>query len=380
MKASLFLDLVKQKLDIDVIAGVPDSTLKQFCDALHFREDFKHFTPANEGAAVGIAIGNYLKTDKPACVYMQNSGIGNIVNPVCSLANNEVYGIPMLFICGWRGEPGVHDEPQHVYQGKVTCKFFEDMDIPYSIIDAATDINELDAVFESALAAFAKRRQYAVIVKKGSFEKEYKFSWDNGNKLIREDALKSIVKLVPKNVPIVSTTGKISREVYEACDLINGNHDNVFLTVGGMGHASMIAYGLSQADANQKVVCIDGDGAALMHMGSLAFIASHAPRNFYHIVINNMAHESVGSMPTDCGNISFAKVALAAGYKKTVVINDIDELTEAFGKDINATEIGPVLYEINVSLGSRDDLGRPKESAAANRASFMQFLSNIDGE
>lgn len=374
MKASVFLNEIKNQLDIDTIVGVPDSTLKQFCDALHMRDDFKSYTPANEGAAVGIAIGSFLKTNRPACVYMQNSGIGNIVNPVCSLANNEVYGVPMLFVCGWRGEPGVHDEPQHVYQGKVTCTFFEDMNIPYSIIDSETSDSELNEILNKAHKAFDERLQYAVIVKKGSFEKEFKYEWDNGNSLLREDALKTVVRLIPKNVPIVSTTGKISREVYEACDSINGNHDNVFLTVGGMGHASMIAYGIAQADEAKKVVCIDGDGAALMHMGATAFVASHSPRNFYHIVINNMAHESVGSMPTDCGEVSFAKIALAAGYADAVVIDSLEELETVLSRDIKKENIGPVMYEIKVSLGSRDDLGRPKESAAQNREAFMRFL------
>lgn len=374
MKASDFLNKIKL-MGIDTIAGVPDSTLKQFCDALQIMKDgFSHYTPANEGAAVGIAIGSYMATGKPACVYMQNSGIGNIVNPVCSLANNEVYGIPMLFVCGWRGEPGVKDEPQHIFQGKITCDLFETMHIDFAVVDEETTLDEIDDILAEATACFERREQYVIIVKKGTFEKEYSFKWDNRNSLVREDALKKIVSMLPQDVCMVSTTGKISREMYEAGNEIYGNHDNMFLTVGGMGHASMIAYGIAQAKPDKKILCIDGDGAMLMHMGASAFIASHAPENFYHIVINNMAHESVGAMPTDCPEVSFAQIADAAGYKAVYTISSLEEMDIIRESIINGIS-GPILFEIKVSLGSRDDLGRPKESASDNRAAFMKYLA-----
>ena len=262
MKASIFLDKIK-KLGIDTIAGVPDSTLKQLCDAICLDQGktFQHYVTHNEGAAVGLATGVYLATGKPACIYMQNSGEGNIINPLASIANDEVYGIPMLFVIGWRGEPGVKDEPQHVYQGKVTCKLLEVMGVSYNILDADTTEEMLDTYFAKAMECFQQQKQYAVVIKKGTFEPSESFQWENGHSLGREEALGCILKELYEDCYFVSTTGKISRELYEQSNLIYGNHDKIFMTVGGMGHASMIAFGAAQADTDRRIVCVDGDGA-----------------------------------------------------------------------------------------------------------------------
>lgn len=371
MKASAFLSRVKN-IGINTIAGVPDSTLKQFCDAIQIDngKEFHHFVTANEGAAVGLATGEYLATKKACLVYLQNSGLGNIINPLASIANQEVYGIPMLFVVGWRGEPGKKDEPQHVYQGKVTCDLLEVMDVPYSIIDQHTTDGQLDDIMENAKEVLSQNRQYAIIVKKGTFEKEAEFTWENGYGLVREQVLKSILEYVYKDSYIVSTTGKISRELYEQCDALFGNHNRLFMTVGGMGHASMIAYGMAQADESRQIVCIDGDGAVMMHMGALAFIAKQSPSNFLHIVINNAAHESVGAMPTGYSGQTYAQVASACGYKNTFVVKTMAELETA----INTVKSrkGLSLIEVMVSLDVRADLGRPKESARENRINFMQ--------
>jgi phosphonopyruvate decarboxylase len=376
MKAQQLLTQI-ETMGIEVITGVPDSTLKQFCDGLqNYNGRLKHYVPANEGAAVGIAVGTYLATGKPACIYLQNSGIGNTVNPLASLANKDVYGIPMLLIVGWRGEPGVKDEPQHVFQGKITCELFDTMKIPYSVIDSNTTWEEMLSILGRAEESFGKNEQYAIIVKKGTFEAADKFIWQNGNILNREETLGKLLKMIPKNACIVSTTGKISRELYEQSNSIYGNHDAIFMTVGGMGHASMIAFGIAQADTSRRVVCIDGDGAALMHMGALAFIAANAPANFVHIVINNRAHESVGSMPTGCQNADFAALAGTAGYKKAVRISTEQELSDVGSIIANAD--GPVLIEIMVTLDSRADLGRPAETAAENRDAFMNYLNKYE--
>ena len=321
MKASNLLSQL-ENMGFDTIAGVPDSTLKQFCDGVQTYEgNLKHYVTANEGAAVAVGIGAYLASGKPACVYMQNSGIGNMVNPLASLANGDVYGVPMLFIVGWRGEPGVKDEPQHVFQGKITCELFETLAVIYSVIDQNTTEEEMAAILQEAGNTLERGDQFAIIVKKGTFEKEEPFTWDNGNPMEREEVLGRILQALPRDTAIVSTTGKISRELYEQSDKIYGSHENLFMTVGGMGHASMIALGVAGKRPDKTVVCIDGDGAVLMHMGALPLIATQAPKNFYHIVINNMAHESVGAMPTGCQQTSFAEVARAAGYKdrKSVV-------------------------------------------------------------
>lgn len=373
MKAIELLTKI-EKMGIDVIAGVPDSTLKQFCDGLQLYEGhFQHYVTANEGAAVGLAVGTFLASGRPACIYMQNSGIGNAVNPLASLANDDVYGIPMLFIVGWRGEPGVKDEPQHVFQGKVTCKLFDTLAVPYAVIDKNATSEELSGILEKAGEQLSRNQQFAIIVKKDTFEPDKKFVWDNGNELVREQVLGKLLELSGKDTCIVSTTGKISRELYEQSNRIYGNHDSLFMTVGGMGHASMIALGIAVKRPDKKVICIDGDGAVLMHMGALPFIASKAPENYIHIVINNQAHESVGAMPTGCQYADFAAIAKAAGYAYAERVADYEGL-ERIVEDIKNKK-GPVLYEIMVSLESRADLSRPAETPKENRDAFMKYLN-----
>ncbi len=374
MKASLFLQEIKN-IGIHTITGVPDSTLKQFCDAVRTDDGktFRHYVTANEGAAVGLATGEYLASARPCLVYLQNSGLGNIINPLASIANREVFGIPMLFVVGWRGEPGKKDEPQHIYQGKVTCELLEVMDVPYSVIDDATTQAQMKEILAKAKEVMDENRQYAVIVKKGTFEKESGVTWENGYSLVREQALRVILENVYQDSLLVSTTGKISRELYEQCDLLYKNHERLFMTVGGMGHASMIAYGMAQADCSKRIVCIDGDGAVMMHMGSLAFIAKQSPSNFLHIVINNAAHESVGAMPTGFSGQTYSQIAAACGYKNTCTVTTEMDLKTAILEAKKRQELS--LIEVLVSLDSRADLGRPKESAMENRIHFMNAVS-----
>ena len=373
MKADRLLYALEQ-MGINTITGVPDSTLKQFCDGLqNYHGNLKHYVPVNEGAAVGLAIGSYLADGKPVCVYMQNSGIGNAINPIASLANRDVYGIPILFLVGWRGEPGVKDEPQHVFQGKITCELFETLTIPYEIVDKDTSWEQMEEILKKASGVLAKGDQFAIIVKKGTFEKADPFVWENGNTLNREEALATILKEGGHEAVLISTTGKISRELYEQSDLLFGNHDNLFMTVGGMGHASMIALGVAKKRPDKRVICVDGDGAALMHMGALAFIANESPENYVHIVINNQSHESVGAMPTGCQNTNFSELAKAVGYKWTTRISTLEELKNVLRSISNRQ--GSVLLEILVSLESREDLGRPRESARNNKESFMDWMT-----
>ncbi|MEY8392183.1 phosphonopyruvate decarboxylase [Lachnospiraceae bacterium 45-W7] len=375
MKADIFLEVVK-KTGIRTIAGVPDSTLKQFCDAVRLDggKEFCHYVTANEGAAVGLAMGEYLASGRPCLVYLQNSGIGNIINPLASLANREVYGIPMLFVVGWRGEPGVKDEPQHSYQGKVTCELFRVMDVSYAVIDRETTQEQLKDILSEAAVQFGEGRQYAVIVKKGTFEAQEAYVWENGYELIREQALKIILEQAYPDSFLVSTTGKISRELYEQSDALYGNHGRLFLTVGGMGHASMIAYGMAQADREKQIVCIDGDGAALMHLGAFAFIGRQSPENLVHVVLNNAAHESVGSMPTGFSGRTYTGIAKACGYKHAVTVHTGGQLEEALAQARQRRELS--MIEALVSLDARADLGRPKESAKENRIRFMEAYQN----
>lgn len=372
MKADKLLQALEQR-GIHTIIGVPDSTLKQFCDGLqNYKGNINHYVPVNEGAAVGLAVGSYLADGKPACVYMQNSGIGNAVNPIASLANRDVYGIPMLFLVGWRGEPGVKDEPQHVFQGKITCKLFEVLSIPYEVIDKDTTWEQMESILTEAFETLSGGEQFAIIVRKGTFEKDVPYTWENGNTLNREEALATILKEGGHEAVLVSTTGKISRELYEQSDALYGTHENIFMTVGGMGHASMIALGIAKKRPEEKIICIDGDGAALMHMGALAFISSQSPENFVHIIINNQSHESVGAMPTGCQKVNFSELAKNVGYSWTIRVSTLEELTKVL-HNIDEQK-GPILVEVLVSLDSRADLGRPRESARENKEAFMEYI------
>ena len=372
MNVEVFVQHLK-KMGIDSLIGVPDSTLKVFCDYVNSEGSnvFNHFVPANEGAAVGLAVGNYLATGRPACVYMQNSGVGNIVNPVTSIAHADVYDIPMLFLIGWRGEPGKKDEPQHKFMGRITESIFDVLEIGHEVIGEETTDEELDAILLKAAAALKKNRQYAVIIKKNTFE-DRKFSdYANEHKLVREKAIDTILESLNKDDVIISTTGKISREVYEESDRLLGDHKQAFLTVGGMGHASMIALGYAKQRPDKKVFCIDGDGAVLMHMGSLAFLAKQSPDNMVHICLNNEAHESVGGMPTGAAGISYAEIAKSCGYPIVNCVTTQEELKLAMDAAKNNNKL--TFVEVMVAMESRADLGRPKESAVENKENFMEY-------
>ncbi|RKI43234.1 phosphonopyruvate decarboxylase [bacterium D16-51] len=373
MDAGLFAGCLKE-MGIGTITGVPDSALKQFCNFMNKEADgmFRHFVPANEGAAVGIAIGSYLATGKVPCVYMQNSGLGNAVNPVTSLANEKVYGIPILFLIGWRGMPGKKDEPQHKFMGEVTCAMLDVLSIPYALLKKDTKEDEARRIFSDAKACLDAGKQFAVVAEPGAFEMPAAYGYKNSYSLIREKAIHEIVSGISESDIIVSTTGKISREVYEQCDIVRGHHKQVFLTVGGMGHASMIAFGIAKEKPEKRVYCLDGDGAALMHMGSLAFIGKQKTENLVHICLNNDAHESVGGMPTGCAGFGYAGAAEACGYPFTEEIWDMDSLRDAMGQVRQEWMLA--FLEIKVSIDTREDLGRPKETPAENKKAFMEYL------
>lgn len=371
MRVENFAEEIKS-IGIQTIVGVPDSALQPFCNYLNAgAHEFHHFVPANEGAAVGIAIGDYLSTGKPACVYMQNSGIGNIVNPVTSLANEAVYDIPMLFVVGWRGEPGKQDEPQHCFMGKITRDILNVLQIPNAVLSADTPEEEIKKIFKEAEQMLLKHKQYAIIVQRDALEADMGNSYQNTFTLCREQAIAEIIKSVSAEDIIVSTTGKISREVYEQCDKIVGHHRQAFLTVGGMGHAGMIAFGIAGQRKDRRVYCIEGDGAALMHMGELAFLGKQQPENLVHICLNNDAHESVGGMPTGAAGQDFFEIAGACGYSYVACVDNLKKLEMELKKikEIKKT----TFLEVKVKLGARKDLGRPKESAAENRDNFMAY-------
>lgn len=361
-------------LGVEFYAGVPDSLLKNVCAYItdNIPENCNIIT-ANEGTAVGLASGYYLATSKLPMVYMQNSGIGNAVNPLLSLADQKVYSIPMLLMIGWRGEPGVHDEPQHVTQGELTLDLLDTMHIPYAILP--TDENEaLEVLTIAANTSIRESRPYALVVKKDTFS-SYKLNCENtaALPLNREEALKLICGELPSDTIIVSTTGKLSRELYEYRDETATSHASDFLTVGSMGHSSSIALGIALNKPHRNVVCLDGDGAFLMHMGAISNIGDLGPANFIHIIFNNGAHESVGAQPTLGFKITIPLIAMACGYKFTATVESPNEIIEALQKALSKD--GPSLIEIRVGIQSRDNLGRPKTSPKENKIAFMDFVA-----
>ena len=374
MKVQDFFNILKEN-NVNCFCGVPDSLLKDFCAYItEHTTNKEHTITANEGNAIALAAGHYLATGNPAVVYMQNSGIGNCVNPLLSLTDEEVYNIPLLMIIGWRGEPGVKDEPQHIKQGKLTDKLLDTLGIQYEI---------LPEQFEKAKPLITKafnymketNKPFAFIIKKGLFEK-YEFKNYNNYELSREEAIKCVIKHLDIKDIIVSTTGHISREVYEIREQLGQSHQQDFLTVGSMGHSSSIALGIALEKSDRNIYCFDGDGAFLMHQGAIIVNASKKLTNFKHIVFNNEAHDSVGSQPTAVNNAQIDKLVLNSGYQKTYSVKNKDELESILSEFINNK--CTCLLEIKVKCGARKDLGRPKEKPWENKKIFMQNLNQIE--
>ena len=358
----------------DFYTGVPDSQLKALCNCLMstYGIDPKHHViAANEGNCTALAAGYHLATGKVPVVYMQNSGEGNIINPVASLLNDKVYAIPMVFIVGWRGEPGVHDEPQHIYQGEVTIRLLEDMGIATFVIGKETT----DAEVESAMAGFrnvlAQGKDVAFVVRKVALSYDGKVVYKNDNVMAREEIIRHIVAVSDED-PIVSTTGKASRELFEIREANGQSHKYDFLTVGSMGHSSSIALGVALNKPERKIWCVDGDGAVLMHMGAMAVVGANAPKNLVHVVINNGAHETVGGMPTVASKMDLVAIAKACGYPKAVSVDTFDALDRELKLAKAAQEL--TLIEVKCSICARDDLGRPTTTALENKINFMNNL------
>lgn len=372
LSPKIFIESLAAK-GIDFFAGVPDSLLKNVCAFISDTLDDRHnIIAANEGAAVGLAAGHYLATGHVPCVYMQNSGEGNAINPLASLTDKEVYGIPVLLVIGWRGEPGVHDEPQHVKQGKITLPLLDAMGIRHEIL--SQDETEFRSQLDGAVRHMSETGEaFAFIVRKNTFE-PYTLQRHEVNEypLSREEAIQKVAASLSAKDVIVSTTGMISRELFEYRTAQGQGHERDFLTVGSMGHASQIALGIALEKTDRRVWCFDGDGAALMHLGSVAIIADKAPENFVHVIFNNGAHDSVGGQPTVGLKVNLAGIAKAAGYKDAVSVTTAEDLGSAL-KALK-TMRGPVLLEVRVHRGNRKDLGRPTTTPIQNRDALMEFM------
>ena len=376
MLASVLLDECR-KAGIDFYAGVPDSFLKGLCDELFDRfgtDGPSHVVAHNEGGAIGLCAGHYLATGKPALCYMQNSGLGNTVNPLTSLTDPQVYAIPCLLVVGWRGEPGVKDEPQHIKQGAVTLSQLDLLGIPYAVLSADTSEEEFRDLFAGLLAALQQGKVAALVVRKGALVSDRHPAYGNDAVLSREDAAEIILRAAAPSDCFVSTTGKLSREVFELREKLGQDHRRDFLTVGSMGHASMIALGVAESKPDRRVWCLDGDGAVMMHLGSLALIGRRAPKNLVHVVVNNGAHETVGGMPVCSGALNITALAEAAGYRRVLKAGTAESLRQAL-EDAASAE-GPVLLEVRCACGARKDLGRPTTTPVQNRDAFMDFLKD----
>ena len=361
------------KNGVDFFTGVPDSLLKDFCAYVTSNsKQGKHIIAANEGNAVAIATGHYLGTGSPSLVYLQNSGLGNTINPLLSINDKEVYGIPVLLLIGWRGEPNVKDEPQHIKQGRVTPALLDLMGIPWEVLDS--DTKDVSSVVSKSVAKMLQNQgPVAFLVRKNTFTR-YSLNaeeiWDF--KMSREDAIQELVNLFDRSNLTVATTGMVSRELYEYRSKRGDSLGSDFLTVGGMGHAASISLGLSKTVPNRTVICLDGDGAALMHMGGMGIIGQSKQKNLIHVVLNNGAHDSVGGQPTCAFGISLTSIAKACGYKNISSADSPVKIRDEYR--ILRSKDGPSFLEIRVNKGSRHDLGRPKSTPLENRDALMHNI------
>lgn len=372
---SLFYSTLK-KNKIDFFVGVPDSLLKNFLYYISNKVNKKnHIIAANEGTAVAIAAGYNIAKKKIPFVYLQNSGLGNLINPILSMTDKKVYQIPMLVMIGWRGEPNIKDEPQHKTQGEVTIKLIQSIKKKVLILDGRekSDIKKITQAIE-----VSKKNSEPVflLVRKNTFTNLVPIYKDTKNnfKLRRQDAIKEILKNLKSNYKIVASTGMISRELYEIREENKDSHVNDFLVVGSMGHASQIALGIA-TQTKKKIICIDGDGALLMHLGGLTTIGSLKIKNYIHIVLNNEAHDSVGGQPTAANNINICKIAEGCGYKNVFgSLKKISQIKHYLKKCIHSQ--GPSFIEINVQKGHKKNLGRPKKSPLNSKLAFLKKFNS----
>lgn len=369
---AFFIESLQQN-GLDFFTGVPDSLLKSICAYIADHKDGNHnIIAANEGAAVAIAAGHYLATEQIPVVYMQNSGQGNSINPLASLTDKEVYNIPLLLLVGWRGKPGVHDEPQHVKQGRITLSLLQTMGIQHTVM--SRDENELQVQIRDAIRFMRQTKEpFAFVVEKDTFATYTKQNDTVSDfPLSREEAIQTVAAALDEKDCIVSTTGMISRELFEYRAAMAQGHGRDFLTVGSMGHASQIALGVALEKKDRKIWCLDGDGAMLMHMGGMAVIGNMKPKNYIHVILNNGAHDSVGGQPTVALGMNIPDLAKALGYDTALSVRTGEELAATLGILKNA--VGPVLLEIKVRKGNRKNLGRPTTTPIQNKEAFMKFL------
>ncbi|HRS09173.1 MAG TPA: phosphonopyruvate decarboxylase [Bacteroidia bacterium] len=366
----LFSDKL-QDSGIEFITGVPDTLLNDFC--LHIEKSWlkeKHVIAANEGNAIGLAAGYHLATGTIPLVYMQNSGIGNCVNPLLSLTHKFVYSIPMILLIGWRGEPGRNDHAQHKKQGEITPLLLESMDVPYKVVSDNTE-DALDILTWAIEVAKSSNSPVALLATKGVFEKGEKdgFKGEDEQLLSREEAIDCVLNSIPENAIVVASTGRATRELYELRNMRKEKHNNDFLNVGAMGHTSSIALGIALA-TDCQVVCLEGDSSAIMHLGSFTTTGVMKPSNFLHIVLNNGVHESVGGQKSAGFDANLTEIAKHCGY---CTIEKSIKTTEEINAAIKTLKMfdGPAFIEIIIRKGIREDMPPLKFSLIDSKNEFM---------
>lgn len=371
MKVEDFIATLKKE-KLLFLTGVPCSYLTNFLEYITTQSNpLQHIRAASEGEAIGIATGYHLATNKVPIVYLQNSGFGNTVNPITSLMDKEVYSIPAILLLTWRGKPGTKDEPQHKKMGRVMTNLLEDLEIPYEFADS--DIRKTSATIKKIKKiAVSEQHPIALIIEPGLFEKsdcDCGIHSLAGSYMSREQILEMLLPKIGEN-PIITTTGKTSREVFELREKFHQFHKFDFLTVGSMGCASGIGFGVSM-QVKSKVFVIDGDGAIFMRMGTLATIGNYAPANFIHIIIDNGSYESTGEQPTVSSTLNWKQLLSSVGYKDISIIKTKLQLQKLKFTD----KKGPIGVVIYSKPGSRQNLGRPTSSPLENKNEFMRFIS-----
>lgn len=354
------------KNDLNFYTGVPCSIYKDLIICLNLNKKVQHIRASSEGEAIGLAAGYYLSTKKVPIVYMQNSGLGNAINPLTSLADKEVYSIPMLLFISWRGEPGVKDEPQHIKMGRILLPLLDVLEVPYLILNPGQVGKQIISLVNKAKK---QQRPVALIFKEGQIIKLEGQEEELSSSLTREQVLEVLLEKIGRNI-VVSTTGKTSREIFEIREKHHQGHQQDFLMVGSMGCA--LSTGLSiKLNTKKKVFVIDGDGAVLMKMGTLATVGSYAPKNFIHIIIDNGAYESTGGQCTSSTTVNWRELVKSVGYRQVVLVNSLASL-----KKLDPAKLrSPAAIIIKVIPGSRKNLGRPTTSPLQNRAAFMDYIT-----
>jgi len=370
-----FYRLLKEE-GVEFVTGVPDTLLNDFCLGLDAEwPSPRHVLAANEGNAIALASGYHLATGTIPLVYMQNSGMGNAMNPLISLVDTAVYSIPMVLLIGWRGEPGTTDWPQHQRQGELTPVLLDDLSIPYRVLNP--DEHEV-----AELARWAVRtardtgRATALLVRKSVLEKKEKAGFDAASQVYtvsREEAIDTLLACAPDNSLFVATTGRATRELHALRDIRGEGHDADFLNVGAMGHALSIAAGLAIGSPDRQIICIDGDAAALMHMGSLPVTAQLPVSNLLHVVMNNGVHESVGGQSTVAMKADLTEIARHAGYKTVgIAVHTRETFAKAIGQLVQ--EKGPKFLEMRIRKGMRSEMPILKIAPKELKSSITKMI------